>query len=266
MKLLEEIVTYKVGEVRAAKKDVPLKDLRKQLSSVEPPRGFLKSLVAAAARPAVIAELKPASPLKGALCSSFNPEELAQAYQAGGAAALSVLTERRFFQGHLNYLSRVKEAVSLPVLRKDFLIEDYQLYESRAAGADAVLLIASILNRGDLERLLRLAEELDLDALVEVHNRDELAAALECGARLIGVNNRDLHSFRVSLATTLELLPLIPEAVFSVSESGISTRREMILLGGAGAGGVLIGETLMRAPKPCRKLEELLGKVEEGRR
>lgn len=208
-------------------------------------------------RAAIIAEIKKASPSRGVLASDFNPAVLAQAYERGGAAALSVLTDARFFQGSLDDLSRARRATHLPALRKDFVLEECQVAEAAAHGADAVLLIAAILPVRRLRQLREYAEQFRLDALVEIHDEDELAMALDSGARLIGVNNRDLRTFEVSLETSFRLGPKIPEGVLRVSESGIETREQVRRLEAAGFDAFLIGEHLMTAPDPCAALRAL---------
>lgn len=260
--LLDEILHQKKEEVERAQKALPLGALIKNLADIELPRGFRRSL-RNSQEIAVIAEIKRASPVKGLLCADFDPAGLAGAYEAGGAKAISVITEQRYFKGCPEYLSLAKKSAALPVLRKDFIINDYQVFESRAIGADAVLLIGSILNDGALRRLLGLATSLGMDALVEVHNRTELIRAVESGARIIGINNRDLKTFQVSLSTTLELASDVPGEVLLVSESGISSRKDILMLAAAGVRAVLIGETLVRAHDPCGKLKELLGRTEK---
>jgi len=209
----------------------------------------------------ILFQKKKASPSKGVICEPFDPVAIARSYAAGGAVAISVLTEERYFQGHLDYLAAIHAAVSLPLLRKDFLFDPYQLYEARAYGADAVLLIAAgeVLSDALLRELVQLAEALEMSALVEIHDRDELQRALRCGARLLGINNRDLRTFHTTLATTEALAPLVPPQVLVVAESGIETPNDIERLERAGVGAFLIGETLMRAADPGRKLAELLG-------
>ena len=209
-------------------------------------------------RRAIIAEVKKASPSKGVIRADFHPVHVATAYATNGAAAISVLTEERYFQGHLDYLAAIRAAVSVPLLRKDFLFDPYQLYEARAFGADAVLLIVAILDDALLNELLWLADELNLSALVEVHDRAELERAVNCGARLIGINNRDLRTFHTTLATTEDLLPRVPRDASVVAESGIETVADIERLERAGVHAFLIGETLMRAADPGAALAGLL--------
>jgi indole-3-glycerol phosphate synthase len=208
----------------------------------------------------VIAEIKRASPSKGELRGAVDPAALAAAYERGGAAAISVLTEEEFFRGSLDDLRKVRAAVSLPVLRKDFIVDEWQVYEAAEAGADALLLIVAALDAAALARLLRLAEEeLQMDALVEVHDAGELRRAQSCGAKLVGVNNRNLRTFEVSLDTSVELARIAAPGALLVSESGISTRADLERLAAVGYKGFLIGETLMRSDDPELLLRELTG-------
>jgi indole-3-glycerol phosphate synthase len=208
--------------------------------------------------PAVIAEMKRASPSKGVLSASFNPGLLAQRYFAGGAAAISVLTDKDFFQGSLSDLKVARATAPLPVLRKDFTIDEIDVIEAAACGADAILLIAAILSRDEMDRFRRLAESYHMAALVEVHDESELDAALESGASVIGVNNRDLHTFDVRLETAEALAPRIPAGVGKVAESGIHSRGDLTRLAAAGFEGFLIGEHLMTAADPSAALKALL--------
>jgi len=257
--ILDEIVRDKRVDVELSKARISLQDLQARPLYKAARRPF-RAALAARAR-AVIAEVKKASPSKGVICEPFDPVAIARSYAAGGAVAISVLTEERYFQGHLDYLAAIHAAVSLPLLRKDFLFDPYQLYEARAYGADAVLLIAAgeVLSDALLRELVQLAEALEMSALVEIHDRDELQRALRCGARLLGINNRDLRTFHTTLATTEALAPLVPPQVLVVAESGIETPNDIERLERAGVGAFLIGETLMRAADPGRKLAELLG-------
>jgi indole-3-glycerol phosphate synthase len=212
----------------------------------------------------IIAEIKHRSPSKGIIREDFDPVRIAEGYVSGGAAALSVLTEEDFFGGSLEHLRAIRKSLpEIPLLRKDFLFDEYQLHESLEAGADAVLLITAILDDTSLARLIRLATELGLDALVEVHTKSELERAASAGARVIGINNRDLRDFTVDLATSLSLAPLAPKGAILVSESGISTDRDIALLSSAGFNGFLIGEHFMRAAEPGEALKELLAEGTE---
>jgi indole-3-glycerol phosphate synthase len=256
--LLDEIVFHKKEELERVQKALPLEVLLDKLSSIEKPRGLMRSLRGSRGM-AVIAEIKCASPVKGKLCEKFDPRILAAAYEAGGARAISVITERLYFKGRPEYVAMAKNVVDLPVLRKDFIFTDYQIYESRYIGADALLLIVSILDDKMLRRLVNLTAALDMVALVEIHNRVELSRALGAGAHLIGVNNRNLQTFEVSLSTTLALAPAVPADIILVSESGITNRKDILQLEQAGVKAALLGETLVRAEDPCTKLKELLG-------
>ncbi|NLB95345.1 MAG: indole-3-glycerol phosphate synthase TrpC [Armatimonadetes bacterium] len=255
---LDEILAWKREEVTRAKKETPLAELRARIDSLPPCRDFT-SAVGRPGQVNLIAEVKRASPSKGVIRADFDPAAIATAYTEGGAAAISVLTDRRYFQGELRYLSLVRDATPLPVLRKEFIIDDYQLYEARAAGADAVLLIIAALPDGELRRLLDLAGELGLHTLVEVHDRAELERACATGARVIGINNRDLRTFQTTLATTEELAPLVPADRVVVSESGIFTRADVERVAAAGARAILVGEALMRAPRITPRVRELVG-------
>lgn len=221
-----------------------------------PPRKFAEAL--RERKPAVIAEIKKASPSKGLLQPDFHPAFIAHSYEEGGAACLSVLTDRQYFQGSLHDLEAARAAVSLPVLRKDFTIDRVQIFEAAAHGADAILLIAAILEVHELQALRELASSLGLAALVEVHDSEELAKAIDSGAEIIGVNNRNLDTFEVSLDTSLRLSFQMPANVIRVSESGIYTRADIELLSGAGFNAFLIGESLMKSQNPTDSLRSLL--------
>jgi indole-3-glycerol phosphate synthase len=206
----------------------------------------------------VIAEIKQRSPSKGLICDDFDPVRIAKSYASGGAAALSVLCEEDFFGGSLGHLQAIRSQVGLPLLRKDFIFDEYQVYESVSAGADAVLLIVAILEEDLLARLIRLAGELGLDALVEVHSADEMKRAAGCGASIIGVNNRDLTTFKVDLDTSIQIAPLAPVGAILVSESGINTGSDVRRLKSAGFKGFLVGEHLIRASDPGEALRQLI--------
>lgn len=254
--ILDDIVRDKRADLERAKATVPLTELRERPLFRTARHGFR---VALAARPrAVIAEVKKASPSRGIIRADFDPVAIATSYADNGAAAISVLTEARYFQGHLDHLAAIRQAVAVPLLRKDFLFDAYQLYEARAFGADAVLLIVAILSDALLQELLWLAEELNLTALVEVHDRAELERAVRTGARLLGINNRDLRTFHTTLATTERLMPAVPPDALVVAESGIKSVADMERLERVGVRAFLIGESLMRAPDPGARLHELL--------
>jgi indole-3-glycerol phosphate synthase len=269
--ILEEIVWEKDREVNAARERVSLEKLRGQVAELPPCRDFAAALLASCRKPAVIAEVKKASPSKGVLREDFDAVAIARGYAAGGASCLSVLTDRRFFQGGFEVLVEVRQAVGLPLLCKDFILSPYQLYQARAAGADAALLIAAILTDRDLAYLLKVARGLGLAVLIEVHDGAEVERllALEdlrgAGPRpLIGINNRDLSTFQVDLATSERLLAHYGEALrergaLVVSESGLFTRDDLDRALNAGADAVLVGEALMRQSDVTAALETLIG-------
>ena len=257
---LERIVGAKQAELARTRAEVPQSVLEKKIAP-RSPGTFRQALVGrSGAQPelVVIAELKQASPSRGTLCASYDPAAIARGYRQAGACALSVLTDREFFRGSLEHLREAKAATSLPVLRKDFTIAEYHLYEAAAAGADAVLLIVAILQPPELARLHSLTRTLGLDALVEVHTAEELQIALDVGAGLIGVNNRDLKTFEVSLDVSLRLIERIPDEVVAVSESGLRTAGDLERLRAAGFDAFLIGERFMMEPDPGAALAHLL--------
>ncbi len=256
--ILDQIVASKRQEIAAARAALPERELERLLAEVPRPRPFRAALEQEPAM-AIIAEVKKASPSAGVLRPDFDPVAIARTYAAHGAAALSVLTDAPFFQGQLSYLHAIRAQVELPLLRKDFILDRYQLLEARRAGADAVLLIAEILGPDELPRLLRQTHELGMQALVELFDRVNLPRVLDSGACLIGVNNRDLRSFVTRLEHTLELVELVPKDCCLVSESGIRTRADILRLQAAGVKAVLIGETFMRAADIGAKLDELRG-------
>jgi indole-3-glycerol phosphate synthase len=254
---LDEILKYKYAEVAVRKEQMPFLELERRVINAPPTRPFRQSLTGDSIK--LIAELKKASPSKGLLCPNFEPAKLAREYEASGAAAISVLTEQNFFQGSLDYLELVKSVTkNLPVLRKDFIIDRYQLYEARAYGADAALLIVAALTELELKAFIKEANDLSLAPLVEVHNLMELNIALESGANLIGINNRDLKTFKVDLETTFQLIKLIPEDKIVVSESGINNRHDLEQLAQAGVDAVLVGESIVTAADPGAKIKELI--------
>lgn len=259
--ILQRIVDYKKDELASAKSLVPLADLKARCADAPPARGFRQSLerMDEAERTPVIAEVKKGSPSKGVIRADFDPPAIAGIYEKNGAACLSVLTDEHFFLGRLDYLTRIRGAVGIPLLRKDFIFDCYQIFEARAAGADAVLLIAAMLDLSRLRDFIAIARELSLDVLLEVHDEGELGMALETDCRLIGVNNRNLRTFVTDLGTTERLCALMPPDRFPVSESGINTRPDILRLHGAGARAFLIGESLMREPDIGAKLREILG-------
>lgn len=258
MSVLSEILADKRTEVYCSRKRVSASELERRIADMAPPRDFLGALLNAPV-PALIAEVKKASPSKGVIRADFDPVEIAKIMAANGAACLSVLTDEPHFQGHLSYLRAIRDVVDLPLLRKDFIIDEYQLLEARAAGADAVLLIVAALPKGDLKTLIDASRALSLTVLIEVHNAEELEEALATDAKLIGINNRDLHLFRTTLQTTLDLMPRVPADRIVVSESGINRRSDVERLAAAGVRVVLVGESLMREPDIAAKIHELLG-------
>ncbi|MCB8989024.1 MAG: indole-3-glycerol phosphate synthase TrpC [Ardenticatenaceae bacterium] len=259
MSILDEIFAHKRGEVAAQQQRVALVDVRRLAEEAAPPRDFLAALRQNPARPSLIAEVKKASPSKGLLAPNFDHLALAQTYHDHGAAAISVLTDERYFQGHLDYLRDIAALEKRPpLLRKDFLADPYQVYEARAAGADAILLIAACLDAARLRDLHTLACELGMTPLVEVHTQAELELALTCQPLLVGINNRDLHTFVVSLETTRRLRPFLPPTVTVVAESGIHTRADVAALRDMGVDAMLVGESLVTAVDTVAKMRELL--------
>jgi indole-3-glycerol phosphate synthase len=257
--ILDQIVATKRREIETARAAVPDRDLERRAADVPPARDFTAAL-RAPGEVRVIAEVKKASPSAGVIRPDFDPVAVATTYERHGAAAISVLTDVEYFQGSLAYLAAVRAAVGVPVLRKDFVLDRYQLLEARCAGADAALLIAECLPGGELAELQRQATELGLHTLVELHDAEELPRVLDCGGSVIGINNRDLRTFTTRLDHTLDLLPKIPADRVVVSESGIRTHADLQRLGAAGARAVLVGESLMRAADVGAALDELRGK------
>jgi len=257
--ILKKILAHKAEEVAAAKRERPLERMREQALAAEPARDFLGALRGkiAQGQAAVIAEIKKASPSKGLLRADFDPAAIAASYAAHGAACLSVLTDREFFQGAPQFLIEARQACALPALRKDFMIDAYQVYEARALGADCILLIAAALGLARMQALEALARELGMAVLVEVHDAAELDAALALATPLIGVNNRNLRTFETRLATTLDLLPRIPPGRLVVTESGILTRADVQLMRANGVHAFLAGEAFMRAVEPGAELKRM---------
>ncbi len=258
---LDQIIAATRARVSESKSQADLRALE-LCAAAHQPRGFRDRLRSVAqSRPAIIAELKKASPSKGLIRSDFPVPELARELEQAGAAALSVLTDEHFFQGSLRNLELASQATSIPCLRKDFMVDEFQLLEARAHCADAVLLIVAALTQNELVGLSRRARGFELDVLCEVHDRDELLRALEAGCDTIGVNNRNLHTFRVDLNTSLELAELMPPNVLKVAESGIESSDDIARLRAAGFEAFLIGESLMRAPRPGDALTNLLSQT-----
>ncbi|MDJ0675356.1 MAG: indole-3-glycerol phosphate synthase TrpC [Calothrix sp. MO_167.B42] len=252
--ILEEIVWHKEVEVDQRRSQQSLQDLQRQIPNVPPPRDFLAALQQGKTKPALIAEVKKASPSKGVLCADFDPVAIASQYQAGGASCLSVLTDEKFFQGSFDYLAQIRATVDLPLLCKDFIVYPYQMYVARVQGADAVLLIAAILSDSDLQYFLKIAKALKMSALIEVHTLEELDRVLALdGVSLVGINNRNLEDFSVDLQTTCQILDLratelAEKGILVVSESGLHNREHLDLVQTAGASAVLIGESLVKQP------------------
>jgi indole-3-glycerol phosphate synthase len=255
--ILEEIVWQKEIEVDQMRERLPLIELRKKVQISPPPRDFLNALRSSQTRPALIAEVKKASPSKGVICPNFDPVAIAKAYDQGGASAISVLTDRKFFQGSWDNLANVRAAVDNPLLCKDFIIYPYQIYLARSYGADAVLLIAAILSDQDLHFFVKIANALSMTPLIEVHTLEELDRVLPLdGVTLVGINNRNLEDFSVDLQTTYQLLAargnqLQERGIMVVSESGLNTSADLAGVASAGASAVLIGESLVKQPDPA---------------
>ncbi|MGI9251670.1 MAG: indole-3-glycerol phosphate synthase TrpC [Pseudohongiellaceae bacterium] len=258
--ILEEILAHKRTEVDSAKQQASQTELEYECKQAEPVRGFTAALEKriAVKQLAIIAEIKKASPSQGVIRDDFQPQVIAADYAANGATCLSILTDEKYFQGSDNHLRQGRVACNLPVLRKDFIIDVYQIAQSRLMGADCILLIVAALQQSELLELANYANELEMDVLVEVHNETELERALELPTRLIGINNRDLHSFKTDLATTTKLLPRIPADRLVITESGIHTANDIKTMLAQGVYGFLIGELFMRAPNPGDKLKVLL--------
>ncbi|AGA27943.1 indole-3-glycerol phosphate synthase TrpC [Singulisphaera acidiphila] len=260
--ILDEIVASKRREVAAARLRMPLQEMEDQAASAPPVRDF-RAALAGPGPIQLIAEVKKASPSAKVIRADFDPIAIARAYQGHGAACLSVLTDVPYFQGHLSYLARIRASVAIPLLRKDFIIDEYQVVEARLAGADAILLIAEILDDETLARLLARARGLGMAALVEFHEEANLPRVLASGADLVGINNRDLRRFVTDLDLTLRLRPQIPPDVLLVSESGIRTHADVKRLEAAGVSAILVGESLMRADDIGLAVEQLLGLAPE---
>jgi len=263
MTILDRIVGRRRESIAHRKRVLPDVALKLAVDQIEPPRDFAAALARDAYN--VIAELKKASPSRGVLREDYAPATLAASLAGAGAAALSVLTEEEFFLGSLSDLKAAKKAAGIPILRKDFIIDPWQIWEARAAGADAYLLITAILDDKTLGELLELGRSLKMEPLVEVHSREELSRAVAAGARIIGVNNRDLRDFKVRIETSLELIDSVPEECIAVSESGLRTHEDLARLRSAGFDAFLVGERLMKEADPAVPLEHLIGATGAGR-
>ncbi|MGH7454010.1 MAG: indole-3-glycerol phosphate synthase TrpC [bacterium] len=255
---LARVVSHKRREITRAKQLLPLAELERRTRAQAAPRDFRRALTGGE-NIAVIAEMKKASPSAGILRENYDPKRLAKNYSENGAAALSILTDAEFFHGHLDHLRQAHKACALPLLRKDFLLEPYQVLEARAHGADAILLIVAILDRSQLFELLSVAGELGMQALAETHNEAEIDKALLAGADIIGINNRDLQTFEVALETTERLAKLIPRSCVRVAESGITSQQDVEHMATCGMDAILIGSHLMRQPDPGKTLSTLTG-------
>ena len=254
---IEKIVEIKKEEIQRRKTRSRQKEMEEIIPSLPLPRDFIEAISRHASM-ALIAEIKHASPSLGVINEDVDILQFAKEYERGGASAISVLTEANFFKGDLSYLHLIKEKTSLPVLQKDFILDPFQIYEGRVSGADAVLLIASLLDRKQLEEFVDLTQKLHMVPLVEIHNRDDLEKTSSLNLPLIGVNNRDLRTFEVDSRTTLRLKREIPPTTGVISESGIKSSKEVKILREAGVNGILVGEVLMRSPDPASKIRELL--------
>ncbi|MDD5094033.1 MAG: indole-3-glycerol phosphate synthase TrpC [Dehalococcoidia bacterium] len=255
--ILDKIVAATKKSLPERKARMPLADLEAIACAVEPPRDFAGAIGGSGIK--LIAEVKRASPSKGPLALNLNAPTLARSYEKGGAAAISVLTETEYFKGSMADLEAVRSAVDIPILRKDFIIDPYQVFEARAGGADIVLLIAAILSSEEMRGLLEIVHSLEMKALVEVHDRAELERVLKLNPEVIGINNRNLFDFSVTLQTTLALRPFVPKDVLLVSESGIHIRDDVRMLEDAGVNAILVGEALVTSADPAAKIRELIG-------
>lgn len=256
--ILDDILVKRKEHLEREKQVVSLEEIKKQAYKIQSEaKKFHNAL--ACDNLSVIAEVKKASPSKGIIRQDFEPVKIAQEYEQSGADAISVLTEEYYFKGSNEYLKNIRQSVDIPLLRKDFIFDEYQIYEARALQADAILLIAAILDQRILKDFIMIAKSLNLDCLVEVHDRKELELALKCNAEIIGINNRNLKTFEVNLDTTIELIDHIPDNRIIVSESGITTNQDMKVLKASGVDAVLIGETLVRSDNPGQTLKNLRG-------
>lgn len=255
--ILDTIIQHKLTELKTEQAQVPLAALKDAITALPPPRNF-RAAISAPGAVNLIAEVKKKSPSKGIIREDFHPVEIAETYAANGAAAISVLTDNHFFAGELGYLSAIRQAVDIPLLRKDFTLDAYHIYQARAAGADAILLIVAALTPSQLREFRDTAETLSLACLVEVHTQEELAVALDVDAQIIGINNRNLHTFHTDIETTFRLREAIPEDKVVVSESGIHTREDVVSLRAADVHAMLVGESLMRSADIGAQVRRLL--------
>ncbi|MFC1512653.1 indole-3-glycerol phosphate synthase TrpC [bacterium] len=257
--ILEEIVFYRKLELNETKKNVPLEKIKEELKSIDTYLRKFRNALAGKEKISIIAEIKKASPSKGILKDDLNVVEFAGMYEKAGASAISVLTEKKYFFGDPKYLKEIRACVNLPLLRKDFIIDEYQIFESKLLGADAVLLIASLLDETALKVFIETAHSLELDCLVETHTEQEIKKSLNAGAEIIGINNRNLQDFSVSLDTTKRLSKLVPQDRIIVSESGIHTEQDVKTLETYGVNAVLVGESIIKSKDPIKKIKELRG-------
>lgn len=258
--LLARILENKKKELAEDRVRLPLKEIKTRLRDMEPPRNFHASISPIKDRTVkLIAEIKKRSPVKGLLIEDLKPDDLARRYEEAGASAISVITERRFFSGEPGYINMAKRVTKIPVLRKDFILEDYQIYESRYIGADAILLIASIVEPSALSDFIELSSEIGMSSLVEIHNERELEGALKADAEIIGINNRDLTTFKIDINTTFRIMKVVPEGKIVVSESGIDSRDSVQRLADAGIHAILVGESIVTSKNVGEKIKELLG-------
>ena len=256
--ILDDIIRYKEKDLIEAKKNRPVNELLLRIGTLPPVRDIKAALISPSNPIRIIAEVKKASPSKGVIREDFDPVEIARIYEANGASAISVLTEENFFQGSFDYLKKIREVTAIPLLCKDFIFDEYQIYQARIYGADTFLLIAAILDVNDLDSLLNTGRELGMEAIVEVHNIEELRKVLRTEAEIVGINNRNLKTFKTDIRTTIRLAREIPKDRIIVSESGINTRQDISRLMEHGAHGFLIGESLMRERDIAKKLIEFL--------
>ena len=256
--ILDTIIAHKQKELQIEAEQVPLATLKSKLANLPPTKDF-RDAIAQSDDINLIAEVKKKSPSKGIIREDFDPIQIAETYAKNGAAAISVLTDVRFFDGRLDYLSSIRQVVDVPLLRKDFTIDPYHIYQARVAGADAILLIVAALTKDQLREFMDIAESLSLASLVEVHTDTELEIALDVGAEIVGINNRDLRTFHTDLATTFSLQEFLPTGKVVVSESGIYTRADVESLREAGVNAILVGESLMRSPDIGEQVRKLIG-------
>lgn len=259
--LLTEIIEEKRKEIEISKRKIPQEELLARVEKIKSRRraNSFKNSIGKPHKIHLIAEVKKASPSAGVIREDFDPVKIAETYETNGASAISVLTDEKFFQGKLSYLEHIKKNVSLPVLRKDFIIDEYQIYESILAGADATLLIVDLLSLEDLKKFIDIGREFLINFLIEVHSEEDVKKAIDSGCEIIGINNRDLHTFKVDIKTTPRLLKIIPDGKVIVSESGIKTKEDVSYLKSLGVNAVLIGEIFMRSDDIGTKVRELMG-------